>query len=148
MSTDWPTRPKINTSWWRLKFRGIARRDHRRSTTTAPSWYDGEDVIGGFGEHREVGERVAVEKQQVGSGTRQELADLTAHVEQVGGDQGGRLDDVSRCLDLSTDAELARLVPVHAAEQVRAIGDLDSAGVGPLECLQPRVEDRVHLLPA
>ena len=82
-----------------------------------PVLYDGAEVIGGFGEHREVGERVAVEKQQVGPGARQELADLAAHVEQVGGDQGGRPDDIGRRLDLTADAELARLVAVHAAER-------------------------------
>src|SRR5262245_10875415 len=84
-------------------------------------------------------ERIAVDSQEIGAGTGDQLAQAPLPLEDPGVDPGRRADDLARRFPIPfvvPDQEFAALLLVQLAEQVGAEADLDAGGPGQLERIQ------------
>ena len=89
----------------------------------------------GFGQHRQLARRVAVDHQQVGPGARHQFADLAFLAHQPRGFDGGALQHLHRRHRAQAQLELDALARMHVAQQVGAEDHRHAFGAGDLQRL-------------
>src|SRR5437762_10610230 len=100
-----------------------------------PGLHDGRDAFALSAEHAEIRKRIAVDHDQIRTGSRRNRAEPAGHTEHFGSNAGGAGDDLLRRQDAAPDAELFRLTAMHLAQKVRAVSHFDAGLAQDLERL-------------
>jgi hypothetical protein len=100
-----------------------------------------------FGLHKavQIGEWIAIDEQEIGTGTCGNNPGLASFAKQRCCIAGCCTDHVSCWLNLGADGKFLQLVAVHGAQQIGAIHQRNTGSMCPGECIKPSIADPPEL---